>query len=80
MFWNKKKPKGKKEAKREALIDNANNLVKQKRAEIGDETLNSIKNAIEQRENSALNQAKKQIMATHKDKVLDNLDIWLKDK
>ncbi len=54
--------------------------MQQKREEIGDETLDSIRKAIMDKENSALAKAQKEIKNTDVDKVLDNLSVWLRDK
>ena len=51
-----------------------------KREEIGDETLDKIKEAIMKKESSALEQAKSKIKNTDDDKVRDNLSLWLRDK
>ena len=77
MFWKKKKPK---KPTREDIIAQATQSMQEKREEIGDETLASIREAIAKRENSALGRAKKEIENTDVDKVLDNLSVWLRDK
>ena len=80
MFWKKKKPKAKNKPSREDIISKATQSMREKREEIGDETLESIREAISKRENSALGKAKREIENTDVDKVLDNLSLWLRDK
>ena len=80
MFWKKKKPKAKNKPSREDIISKATQSMREKREEIGDETLESIRKAINAKENSPLAKAKRQIENEDVDKVLDNLSIWLKDK
>ncbi len=77
MFWKKKKPK---KPTRKDIIEQATQSMREKREEIGDETLASIREAISKRENSALGKAKREIENTDVDKVLDNLSLWLRDK
>jgi hypothetical protein len=77
MFW-KKKPKNKK-SKREVVIDQANQAMANKREEIGDEAMADIKNAIMKKQNSALEQSKRQILSADEDKVRDNLALWLRE-
>lgn len=77
MFWKKKKPK---KPSRKDIIKKATQSMQQKREEIGDETLDSIRKAIMDKENSALAKAQKEIKNTDVDKVLDNLSVWLRDK
>ncbi len=50
-----------------------------KRAEIGEEALDQIKHAIMKRESSALEGAKRAILAADEDKVRDNLTHWLRE-
>ena len=77
MFWKKKKAK---KPSREDIIDKAQQSLQEKRKEVGDETLESIRNAIAKRENDPLAKAKRQIESADVDKVLDNLSVWLEDK
>lgn len=77
MFWKKKKPK---KPSREDIIADATQSMQDKRAEIGDEALDSIRQAIVKRENDPLAKAKREIENADVDKVLDNLSVWLKDK
>ena len=77
MFWKKKK-KAKKPT-REEIIAQATKAAADKRAEIGEETLDKIRNAIHQRENSALEQAKRKVKAMDDDKVRDNIRHWMRE-
>jgi thioredoxin-like negative regulator of GroEL len=80
MFWKKKKSKKSDKPTREDIIKQATQSLQEKREEVGDETLQSIRQAIAQKENSVLGKAKRQIESEDVDKVLDNLSLWLKDK
>ena len=85
MFWPIKKKAKKKAVKpkkpsREDILAQAKATVAAKRAEIGEETLDKIREAIMKKENSALEQAKRKIMDMDDDKVRDNLSLWLRDK
>ena len=81
MFWKKKKSKkSTAQPTREDIIAEATQAMQDKRAEIGDETLDSIRQAIVKRENDPLAKAKREIENADVDKVLDNLSVWLKDK
>ena len=76
MFWKKKKKqKGKVSAKQQAEA-----IAAQKRDEIGDETLEKIRQAIIKRENSPMAQAKRKIADMDQDKILDNISWWMSDK
>lgn len=77
MFWKKKKLK---KPSRKDIIANAHKSVQAKRDEIGDETLNEIREAIMKRENDPLAKAQKQIKETDLEKVLDNLSLMMRDK
>lgn len=79
MFWKKKKVKNKKQC-REDIIAAAHKAAQVKREEIGEETLDEIRDAIMKRENNPLAKAQKEIKEADLDKVLDNLSIWMKDK
>ena len=61
MFWKKKKPK---KPTRKDIIEQATQSMREKREEIGDETLASIREAISKRENSALGKAKSCLLYT----------------
>lgn len=77
MFWKKKKKPTK--PCRDDILQQAKESLADKRAEIGDEALDQIRSAIMSRENSALQNAKKIILNTDKDKVRDNLNLWLRE-
>ena len=80
MFWKKKKPKkDPKKLTREQIIAQAKANAAAAREEIGDETLQKIKEAMEKRESSAFAQAKKKVKSMDDDKVRDNLSQWLKE-
>ncbi|NQZ13782.1 MAG: hypothetical protein HRT94_03005 [Alphaproteobacteria bacterium] len=80
MFWKKKKPKkDPKKLTREQIIAQAKANAAAAREEIGDETLQKIKEAMEKRESSAFAQAKKKVKSMDDDKVRDNLSLWLKE-
>jgi hypothetical protein len=88
MFWKKKnKGGGKKETPqatppktaREQIIAQAKANAAAARAEIGDETLEKIKEAMLKKQSSAIEKAKAQIKAADKDKVRDHLSLWLQE-
>lgn len=87
MFWKKKdKSKGTKPAtpagkklSREEILAQAKANAAAARAEIGDETLDKIKQALLRKQQSAIEQAKAQIKATDMDKVRDHLSLWLEE-
>jgi len=79
MFWKKKKPKKTNGLTREQILAQAKANASAAREEIGDETLQKIKAALEKKENSALMQAKNKVKAMDEDKVRDNLSLWLKE-
>ncbi|MEM9469119.1 MAG: hypothetical protein AAF988_03060 [Pseudomonadota bacterium] len=78
MFWKKKKPK---KRSREDIIAEAKANAAKARHEIGDETLDKIKMALEKKQNSELEKAKAKakVKAMDEDKVRDNLSLWLKE-
>lgn len=82
MFW-KKKPKvdKKKAAKptREELIAQAKANMSAARAEIGDETLEKIREALVKKQSSAVEKAKAQIRATDADKVRDHIQFMMRE-
>lgn len=78
MFWKKKKAKKSSKPSREEIIAQATANAKAAREEIGDETLEKIKQAMMKKENSAFEQAKKKVKAMDDYKVRDNLSLWLK--
>lgn len=77
MFW-KKKPKTK-VAKREAIKAQAQQIMADKRQEIGSEALNQIQKAIIAKQSSVLEKSKRTILNADEDKVRDNLSLWLKE-
>ncbi len=83
MFWKKKKkpapPEGGGKPTREQIIAQARANMAAARAEIGDETLDKIKDALMKKQQSAIEQAKAQIKAADMDKVRDHLSLWLEE-
>ena len=78
MFWKKKtvaKPAAPAKLSREEIIAQAKANASAARAEIGDETLEKIKQAMLKKQGSALEQAKAKIKATDIDKVRDHLSV-----
>jgi len=82
MFFKKQKKKKKEPKKltREELIAQATANAAKARAEIGDETLQKIAEAMQRKENSATEQAKRKIRAMDDGKVADHLKIIIEDK
>lgn len=87
MFWKKKKPDKSKEAgaktgapTREEIIAKAKANMAAAREEIGDETLEKIRQAMLKKQNSAMEKAKAQVKATSTDHVRDHLRLLLQDK
>lgn len=83
MFW-KKKDKGKApdSAKktgqtREEILAQARATASAARAEIGDETLDKIRDALMRKQASAIEQAKNQIKNADQDKVRDNIKFMM---
>lgn len=83
MFWKKKKPPAPPESgrkpTREEIIAQARANMAAARAEIGDETLDKIKDALMKKQASAIEKAKAQIKAADMDKVRDHLSLWLEE-
>lgn len=89
MFWKKKdkgkappsKPSAPEPGKltREQIIAQAKANAAAARAEIGDETLEKIKAALLKKQGSAMEQAKKKIMAADQDKVRDNIQFMMRE-
>lgn len=84
MFWKKKdKGKGGKtpekggKPSREQILAQAKANAAAARAEIGDETLEKIKEALLKKQQSAIEQAKRQILAADQDKVRDNIKFMM---
>lgn len=83
VFWKKKKkPAPKKDApatNREAIIAQARANAAAAREEIGDETLEKIREALMRKENDPLEQAKAKVRAMDKQKVADSVSDWLRE-
>lgn len=94
-FWNKNKQKEQKggsgkpssgpdsmkaSPKREVLIAQAKANAAAARAEIGDETLRQIREALMRKQASPLEQAKAKIKAADVDKVRDHIQFWLREE
>ncbi len=87
MFWKKKdKPKSKETAKerqpltREQIIAQAKANMASARAEIGDETLEKIKQAMLKKQQSTIEQAKAKIKATDTLEVRDHLRTMIREE
>ena len=78
MFWRKKKKPQK--TQREQIIEQATKAASDKRTEIGEDTLDEIRDALMKRENSALEQARRKIQNMDEDKVRDNIKYWMQGK
>lgn len=78
MFWKTKKPADK--LTRSEIIQSATKAAENKRTEIGEDTLGQIRDALLKRENSAMSQAKRQIMTADQDKVRDNLKFLMQER
>ncbi len=85
MFWkkkDKKQPISSKPAKptRDEILAQAKANMAAARAEIGDETLEKIKQAILKRQSSVLEKAKAQIKAADTDKVRDHIQYMIREE
>ena len=86
MFWKKKKkdkkPKNATPQKmtREEIIAQAKANAAAAREEIGDETLDKIKEAMMKKENNPFEQAKKKVKSMDKQKVADSVSDWMREK
>lgn len=87
MFWKKKTKTSSsaatqmaKKPTREEIIAQAKANAAAARAEIGDETLQKIKEAILKKQNSALEKAKAQIKAADIDKVRDHIQFMVREE
>ncbi len=82
MFWKKKdkaKPAGGKgKPTREQILAQAKANMSAARAEIGDETLEKIKEALLKKQSSAIEKAKAQIKTADVDKVRDNIQFMIR--
>ena len=88
MFWKKKDKRNTPEKgaepkdtaakpSREQILAQARVNAAAARAEIGDETLEKIKEALLKKQASAIEQAKKQILNANQDKVRDNIKFMM---
>lgn len=85
MFWkkkDKKQPIPSKPAKptRDEILAQAKANMAAARAEIGDETLEKIKQAILKKQSSTLEKAKAQIKAADTDKVRDHIQYMIREE
>lgn len=84
MFFKKKKPSPKKakaeggKMTREQILAQAKANMSAARAEIGDETLEKIKEALMKKQSSAIEKAKAQIKNADVDKVRDNIQFMIR--
>ncbi len=85
MFWKKKDKKPTAKApdsalsEREKILAQAKKNMAAARAEIGDETLEKIKEALLKKQSSAIEKAKAQIRATDQEKVRDHLKYIIRE-
>ena len=88
MFWKKKKKDkkqagdkaGDKKPSREEILAQAKANAAAARQEIGDETLDKIKEAMMKKENNPFEQAKKKVKAMDRQKVADSVSDWMREK
>ncbi len=86
MFWKKKKKKEvpqeatQQPMTREQIIAQAKANAAAARSEIGDETLDKIKEAMMKKENNPFEQAKRKVKAMDKQKVADSVSDWMREK
>ncbi len=89
-FWKKKGGKPANDARqktaknpegltREEIIAQAQANAAAAREEIGDETLEKIKEALLRKENSPIEQAKRKVEAMDKDVVRDEIRLWMRE-
>jgi hypothetical protein len=87
MFWKKKKAEKPKESAkksggtptREEIIAKAKANMASAREEIGDETLEKIREAMLKKQQSSMEQAKDKVKATDTDHVRDHLRLLIRD-
>ncbi len=80
-FWKKKsQPTETAKMSRADILAQAKANAASARAEIGDETLDKIKEAMMRKQNSDFEKAKQSIKTMDQDKVRDHLSLWLNDK
>ena len=82
MFWKKKdkKPAAPAKPTREQLIAQAKQNMAAARTEIGDETLEKIRDAIMKKQSSAFAQAKAKIDAMDRDKFHDSIKFMMREE
>lgn len=83
MFWKKKdkaKPAANAKPTREEILAQAKANMATARAEIGDETLDKIREALLKKQQSAIEQAKNKIRSTEDDKVRDHLRYMMREE
>lgn len=86
MFWFKKKkekkiaPVSPQKPTREDILAQARASAAAARAEIGDENLDKIRQAMLKKENNPLEQAKKKVMEMDRQKVADSVSDWMREK
>lgn len=88
MFWKKKKKSketdeaqdAQKPMTREEIIAQAKANAAAAREEIGDETLEKIKEAMMKKENNPFEQAKRKVKAMDEQKVADSVSDWMREK
>jgi len=86
MFWKKKEKILKKavantsKPTREEILEQARKNAAAARAEIGDETLEKIREALMKKQNSVLERAKAQIRAADEDKVRDHIKYMIREE
>lgn len=86
MFWKKKKKKespqetAQQPMTREQIIAQAQANAAAARSEIGDETLEKIKEAMMKKENNPFEQAKRKVKAMDRQKVADSVSDWMREK
>lgn len=86
MFWKKKNkgagtktPEKGGKPTREQILAQAKAAASAARAEIGDETLDKIREALLKKQQSAIEQAKAQIKAADRDKVRDHIQFMMRE-
>jgi len=79
MFW-KKKQKQPKKPSREDILRQAKATAAAKREEIGEDTLDAIREALMKKENAPMARAKRRIIEADEEKVRDHLKYMLADK
>lgn len=80
-FWKKtEKPKETAKPSREDILARAKANAAAARAEIGDETLQKIKEAMLKRQSSEFEQAKQKIKSMDQTRVQDTLKEWMREK